>query len=208
MKPIRALVIDDEQIVLDSVTKILKEEKYEVEVTLNGREGLRKAIQNDYDIVLTDIRMPDIGGMRVLRDIKRAKPSLPVVMITGYPSVKAAIQAMKLGAGDFIEKPFTPEQLSLAVAAALRKAKTHPPEDQTVLHKNEILEVLERAATDSEFTAKLLYLGADALDEYDLTAAEKLAILTGDIHWIEEHIASLTPVQRRWLEHRVGAEIW
>jgi DNA-binding NtrC family response regulator len=208
MKPIRALVIDDEQIVLDSVTKILKEEKYEVEVTLNGREGLQKAIQNDYDIVLTDIRMPDIGGMRVLRDIKRAKPSLPVVMITGYPSVKAAIQAMKLGAGDFIEKPFTPEQLSLAVAAALRKAKTHPPEDQTIIHKNEILEVLERAATDSEFTAKLLYLGADALDEYDLTAAEKLAILTGDIHWIEEHIASLTPVQRRWLEHRVGAEIW
>jgi len=208
MRPFRALVIDDEQIVLDSVTKILKEEKYEVEVTLSGREGVQKAIQNEYDIVLTDIRMPDIGGMRVLRDIKRAKPSLPVVMITGYPSVKAAIQAMKLGAGDFIEKPFTPEQLSLAVDAALRKAKTHPPEDQTILHKNEILEVLERAATDSQFTAKLLYLGADALDEYDLTAAEKLAILTGDIHWIEEHIASLTPVQRRWLEHRVGAEIW
>jgi DNA-binding NtrC family response regulator len=208
MKPFRALVIDDEQIVLDSVTKILQEEKYEVEVTLNGREGIQKAIRNEYDIVLTDIRMPDIGGMRVLRDIKRAKPSLPVVMITGYPSVKAAIQAMKLGAGDFIEKPFTPEQLSLAVAAALRKAKAHPPEDQTVIHKNEILEVLERAATDSEFTAKLLYLGADALDEYDLTAAEKLAILTGDIHWIEEHIAPLTPVQRRWLEHRVGAEIW
>jgi DNA-binding NtrC family response regulator len=208
MKPFRALVIDDEQIVLDSVTKILKEEKYEVEVTLSGRDGVQKAIQNEYDIVLTDIRMPDIGGMRVLRDIKRAKPSLPVVMITGYPSVKSAIQAMKLGAGDFIEKPFTPEQLSLAVDAALRKAKTHPPENQTIIHKNEILEVLERAATDSEFTAKLLYLGADALDEYDLTAAEKLAILTGDIHWIEEHITPLTPVQRRWLEHRVGAEIW
>ena len=208
MKSFRALVIDDEQIVLDSVKKILQEEKYEVEVTLNGREGVQKAIQNDYDIVLTDIRMPDIGGMRVLRDIKRAKPSLPVVIITGYPSVKSAIQSMKLGAGDFIEKPFTPEQLSLAVAAALRKAKIHPPEDQAIIHKNEILEVLERAATDSEFTAKLLYLGADALDEYDLTAAEKLAILTGDTPWIEEHIAPLTPVQRRWLEHRVGMEVW
>ena len=208
MKSFRALVIVDEQIVLDSVKKILQEEKYEVEVTLNGREGVQKAIQNDYDIVLTDIRMPDIGGMRVLRDIKRAKPSLPVVIITGYPSVKSAIRSMKLGAGDFIEKPFTPEQLSLAVAAALRKAKIHPPEDQAIIHKNEILEVLERAATDSEFTAKLLYLGADALDEYDLTAAEKLAILTGDIPWIEEHIAPLNPVQRRWLEHRVGMEVW
>jgi hypothetical protein len=148
--------------------------------------------------------MPDIGGMRFFG------PNAPNLLswspITGYPSV-CGDPGDEAGA-DFIEKPFTPEQLTLAVAAALRKAKTHPPEDQTIIHKNEILEVLERAATDSEFTAKLLYLGADALDEYDLTAAEKLAILTGDIHWIEEHIAPLTPVQRRWLEHRVGAEIW
>src|SRR4030042_5780239 len=145
MEKMKALVIDDERIVLDSVSRILKEEDFKVDTAQSGLEGLKQAIERPYDIVLTDLRMPDIGGMRVLRDIKRAKPSLPVVMITGYPSVKAAIQAMKLGAGDFIEKPFTPEQLSLAVAAALRKAKTHPPEDQTILHKNEILEVLERA---------------------------------------------------------------
>jgi DNA-binding NtrC family response regulator len=207
MKPMRALVIDDDQIVLDSVVKILKEE-YEVEVTLRGKDGLQKAMRDPYDIVLTDIRMPDIGGMRVLRDVKRVKPSLPVVMITGYASVKSAIQAMKLGASDYIEKPFTPEQLSLAVASSLRKAQIHPPGEQGLIHKNELLEVLERAATDSEFTAKLLYQGADALDEYDLTPAEKLAVLTGDIHWIEEHIAPLAPIQRRWLEHRVGAEIW
>ena len=208
MKAMKALVIDDEQIVLDSVSKILKEEKYEVDVSLSGRQGLDWAIQKQYDIVLTDIRMPDIGGMRVLRDIKRAKPSLPVVMITGYASVKSAVQAMKLGAADYLEKPFTPEELLKAVASALNRAASRPPEEQTLIHKEEMIKVLERAASDNEFIANLLYSGADALDEYSLTGPEKLAMLTGDIEWIEKHIGPLTSVQRRWLEQRLSAEIW
>ena len=87
MEKNKALVIDDEQIVVDSVSKILKDETYEVDVSISGREGLNQAVQKEYAIVLTDIRMPDIGGMRVLRDIKRAKPSLPVVMMTGYVEI-------------------------------------------------------------------------------------------------------------------------
>jgi len=87
MEKNKALVIDDEQIVVDSVSKILTDENYEVDVSLSGREGLNQAVQKEYDIVLTDIRMPDIGGMRVLRDVKRARPSLPVVMMTGYVEI-------------------------------------------------------------------------------------------------------------------------
>jgi len=208
MKKQKALVIDDEQVVLDSVNKILKDENYEVDVTLSGREGLNWAIQKKYDIVLTDIRMPDIGGMRVLRDIKRAKPSLPVVMITGYASVQSSVQAMKLGAADYIEKPFTPEQLINAVASALDTAATKPPEEQALIHKEEMITILERAAFDSEFIAQLLYKGADALEEYDLTGPEKLALLTGDIEWIEKNIGPLKPNQKLWLEQRLSAEIW
>jgi DNA-binding NtrC family response regulator len=208
MKAMKALVIDDEQIVLDSVSKILKEENYNVDVSLSGRQGLDWAIQKQYDIVLTDIRMPDIGGMRVLRDIKRAKPLLPVVMITGYSSVQSAVQAMKLGAADYLEKPFTPEELLKAVASALNIAATRPPEEQTLIHKEEMINVLERAGSDNEFIANLLYRGADALEEYTLTGPEKLALLTGDIEWIEKHIGPLTSVQRRWLEQRLSAEIW
>jgi len=208
MKKQKALVIDDEQVVLDSVNKILKDENYEVDVTLSGREGLNWAIQKKYDIVLTDIRMPDIGGMRVLRDIKRAKPSLPVVMITGYASVRSSVQAMKLGAADYIEKPFTPEQLINAVASALDTAATKPPEEQALIHKEEMITILERAAFDSEFIAQLLYKGADALEEYDLTGPEKLALLTGDIEWIEKNIGPLKPNQKLWLEQRLSAEIW
>lgn len=208
MKPKKALVIDDEQVVLDSVTKILTDEDYEVDVSPSGREGLQWAIGRDYDIVLTDIRMPDIGGMRVLRDIKRAKPSLPVVMITGYASVESSVQAMKLGAADYIEKPFTPVQLLKAVASVLDIAATQEPEEQTVIHKEEMIKVLERASSDSEFIANLLYQGADALEEYELTGPERLAVLTGDIEWIEEQIGPLTPIQKKWLEQRLSADIW
>ena len=208
MKTIKALVIDDEQIVLDSVRKILKEENYEVDVSLSGRQGLEWAIQKQYDIVLTDIRIPDIGGMRVLRDVKRAKPSIAVIMITGYATVKSAVQAMKLGATDYLEKPFTPEELLTAVAEALDIAATQPPEEQALIHKDEMIRILDRTASDSEFSANLLYHGTDALDEYDLTGPEKLALITGDIAWIEEHIGPLTPSQRRWLEHRLECEIW
>ena len=208
MKKQKALVIDDEQVVLDSVSKILTDENYEVDVSLSGREGLNWAIQKEYDIVLTDIRMPDIGGMRVLRDIKRANPSLPVVMITGYASIQSSVQAMKLGAADYIEKPFTPDQLMEAVNSALDIAARKPPEEQALIHKEEIIAILERAASDSEFIAQLLYKGADALEEYNLTGPEKLALLTGDIEWIEKNLGPLKPNQRIWLEHRLSAEIW
>ncbi len=204
----RALVIDDEQIVLDSVSRILKDENYEVDVTLSGRDGIDRAIKGRYDIVLTDIRMPDIGGMRVLRDVKRAKPSLPVVMITGYASIQSSVQAMKMGAADYIEKPFTPDVLLKAVASAIDMAATQEPEAQQIIHKEEILKVLERAASDSEFIASLLYQGSEALEKYDLTGPEKLAILTGDIEWIEAQIGILTPNQKKWLQQRLGAEIW
>ncbi len=208
MEQKKALVIDDEQIVLDSVSKILTGENYEVDVSLSGRKGLESAIQKDYDIVLTDIRMPDIGGMRVLRDIKRAKPSLPVVIITGYATVRSAVQAMKLGAADYLEKPFTPDQLLKAVASALEMASTQVPEEQELIHKEEMIKVLERASSDSLFFTSLLEDAADALDEYDLTGPEKLALLTGDVEWIEEQIGPLTRSQRRWLEVRRSAEIW
>ena len=197
MEKKKVLVIDDEQIVLDSVSQILIDENYEVDISLSGREGLDWAIERPYDIILTDIRMPDIGGMRVLRDIKRVKSSLPVLIITGYATTKSAVQAMKLGAAEYIEKPFEPEQLLEAVARAL--GLSPEDEEQGLIHKEEMAKVLERAESDDEFFANLLEAGADALDEYDLTKAEKLAIVTGDVRWIEDQVGRLTRPQRRML---------
>jgi DNA-binding response OmpR family regulator len=151
--------------------------------------------------------MPDIGGMLVLRDIKRAKPALPVIIITGYANVQTAVQAMKLGAADYIEKPFSPEQLLKALDRAIENAATRMPEQQALVHKEEILSILERAAADSDFVYKLLHRWADALEEYDLTGPEKLALLTGDIEWIEKQVGPLTDKQKRWLQRPLSAEV-
>jgi len=197
MEKKKALVIDDEQIVLDSVGTLLQDKGFEVDVCIKGREGLDWAIERNYDVVLTDIRMPDVGGMRVLRDVKRIHPALPVIMITGYASVDSAVQAMKLGAADYIEKPFEPEQLIDAVNRAL--GVSQEAEEQELIHKEEVAKVLERAESDDEFFMKLLERSVDALDEYDLTKPEKLALVTGDVRWIEDQLGRLTRSQRRML---------
>jgi len=197
MEKKKALVIDDEQIVLDSVGTLLRDEGFDVDVSLSGRQGLDWAIERKYDVILTDIRMPDIGGMRVLRDVKRIHQSLPVIMITGYASVNSAVQSMKLGAADYIEKPFEPEQLIDSVNRAL--GLSAEAEEQELVHKDEVGKVLERAESDDDFFMKLLEQSVDALDEYDLTKAEKLAIVTGDVRWIEDHLGRLTRAQRRML---------
>jgi CheY-like chemotaxis protein len=204
----KALVIDDEQVVLDKVSTILTDENYEVDVSLSGRQGLDWATHKHYDIILTDIRMPDIGGMRVLRDIKMARPSLPVVIISGYATIQSAEHALKLGATDYLEKPFTREQLLNTVASALDISAHKAPGEQRLIHKEEMIKVLDRAGSDNEFIFSLLNYGADALDEYELSGPEKLALLTGDISWIEDQIGHLTPSQKRWLELRKESGIW
>ena len=204
----KALVIDDEQIVLDSVKRILSQENFDVDIASSSRIGLGLALNNPYDIVLTDIRMPEIGGMTILRDVKRAKPSVPVVIITGYATVQSSVQAMKLGATDYIEKPFTPEELIKRVMAAIDAAGSAEPEEQRVVHREEILRVLDRAGSDLAFAGSLFLKGADALEEYHLTAAEKLAVLTGDIAWLEEHVGKLTEKQMLWLIQKLSKEVW
>jgi DNA-binding NtrC family response regulator len=207
MVPSKVLVIDDEQVMLNSVKRILDQAGFDVEMTLSGRQGLEWALHKTYDLVITDIRMPDIGGMIVLRDIKRAKPELPVMLITGYSNVQSAVQAKKLGAADYVEKPFTPDQLLRIVKAAIAHAANAASEKQNLVHKEQILAILDRAATDGDFVYKLLHRWADALEEYHLTGPEKLALLTGDIGWIEKHTGPLTEKQKRWLERPISSEV-
>jgi DNA-binding NtrC family response regulator len=204
----RILVIDDERIVIDSIAKILKEEHIDVDSTLSGRHGVEMALQKEYDLVLSDLRMPDIGGMRVLRDIKRVKPQLPVVIITGYATVPSAVQAMKLGAAEILEKPFSPDGLVYTVQKAMTAPAAEAVEAPGVVHRDEILRLLERAATDQNLVYELMHCGADALADFQFTNAEKLAILTADIEWIEKHVGQLSSVQRKWLDARRNSEIW
>ena len=121
MPDARILVVDDELIVCESCRRILEEEAYEVEVALSGQEAFDKMKENTFDIVITDLKMPTIDGMDVLRHVRKEYPDTIVIMITGFSTVETAVEAMKLGAFDYIPKPFTPDEVSIVVKKALEK---------------------------------------------------------------------------------------
>jgi DNA-binding NtrC family response regulator len=121
MAKARLLVIDDEEIVLKSCRKILEGEGHQVFVALSGREAFDLLAKEPIDVVITDIKMPGMDGMEVLERMKREYPDILVIMITGYSTVQSAVQAMKLGAFDYIPKPFTPDEVSVVVEKALEK---------------------------------------------------------------------------------------
>ncbi len=120
----RILVIDDESIVRMSCNRALSPEGYEVVSAQNGSEGLKILEEGQFDIVLTDLKMPDIDGIEVLRKIKEKWPETEVIIITGYQTVDTAVKSIKLGAFDYVEKPFTPDTLIAAVSDAMAHKRT------------------------------------------------------------------------------------
>jgi DNA-binding NtrC family response regulator len=117
----KILVIDDEMIVCESCKRILEEEGYEVETALSGEEAFDKMKTSPFDIVITDLKMPGIGGMEVLKTFRKEYPDTIIIMITGFSTVETAVEAMKLGAFDYIPKPFTPDEVSIVVKKAIEK---------------------------------------------------------------------------------------
>jgi len=123
MARIKILVIDDELIVRESLIGWLKKEGYEVRGAEGGRRALEMLKEQDYDLAFLDFKMPDMNGIEVLGHIKGSYPQTLVVMITAYGSVENAVEAMKLGANDYLMKPFEPEQLMLLVEKLLQQKK-------------------------------------------------------------------------------------
>lgn len=112
------LFVDDEQIVLDSARKLLRKDDVRLEVALDAAQGLASLERGGIDIVLTDLMMPGMDGLELLKTIKERWPAIPVVMVTGYATISTAMQAMKLGAFDYIAKPFTRAELRGVVRRA------------------------------------------------------------------------------------------
>jgi DNA-binding response OmpR family regulator len=115
------LVIDDEQIVHESVRRVLEEEGYRVEGALRVDQALAMLSRESYDLVLTDLMMPDRSGMDAVDAIARDLPDTGVVMFTGFATVDSAVQSLKLGALDYLPKPFTPQELIDVTQRALQK---------------------------------------------------------------------------------------
>jgi DNA-binding NtrC family response regulator len=122
----RILIIDDEEIVRTSCRRILEPEGYAVKTADQGSHGLAILESHPIDLVLTDLMMPDIDGIEVLRSIKEKWPETEVIIMTGYGTVKTAVRAMKIGVFDYLEKPFTPADLLSLTGKALRRNRLAP----------------------------------------------------------------------------------
>lgn len=115
------LVVDDEEVIREGMSRILSAEGYHVDTSASGRRAIEKTQEIDFDVVITDLKMPGMDGMEVLKTIKILQPEVPVIIITGYSTVDTAVEAMKKGAFDYIAKPFTSE----LIIEKVRKAIDH-----------------------------------------------------------------------------------
>ncbi len=166
MERSKILVVDDEAVIREGVRRILERSGMEVATSSGGRAALAMAQETDFDLVVTDLKMPGMNGIEVLKAIKVLQPEVPVIIITGFSTVDTAVEAMKNGAFDYIAKPFTPDQLTGKVTAALaqkavltenlllkKELKEHHGFDQFIGESREMQKIYRRiiqvAPTDS-----------------------------------------------------------
>lgn len=116
----RLLVVDDEEAICEGCRRIFTRQGFAVEKTSDAQQGLHMAEENDYAAILLDIKMPTMTGIEFLEQLRVRRPSVPVILMTGYPSVPNAISAIRLGAAGYVTKPFTPEEISSAVHKHVR----------------------------------------------------------------------------------------
>ena len=120
----KLLVVDDEPVICQACHRIFSRQGFDVEESTDAREGLNRATEGDYSAVLLDIKMPEMDGMQFLAELREEKPDVPVMIMTGYPSIPNAASAVRLGASDYITKPFTPEGITQAVRRILIDHRT------------------------------------------------------------------------------------
>ncbi len=117
----KILCVDDEPVILDSFRKILVLDGYSIDTVENGKEALGLIQTHHYDFVFTDLKMPIMDGIDVVKSVKHMRPDIDVVIITGYATVETAVECMKYGAMDYVQKPFTDDELTAFVNKLLIK---------------------------------------------------------------------------------------
>jgi len=157
------LIIDDEEFIRDNLNRILEKEGYEIILAERGSDGINVVGSNDIDLILLDLNLPDMNGIEVLKKVKQLSPSTLVIVITGYATVDSAVEALKLGAYDYIKKPFKADAIKLIVKLAL----------ETLLLKKEV-DVLKKMTkiettiiAESEAMREVFKIAADVARHSD-----------------------------------------
>lgn len=119
----RILIVEDDEGLRKGLEEMMREEGYEVVAVENGKLALQKLKEEDFDVILTDLVMPEISGMDLLTEVKRIKPEVKVIIITAFATIDSAVEAIKKGASDYIEKPFKINEVQNTVRKVLEEAK-------------------------------------------------------------------------------------
>lgn len=119
----RLLIVDDDTAHLSMLETLLKSLSYAIECVQDGADAIRQVQKNPYDLVLMDVRMANVGGMEALKEIKHFNPAVPVIIMTAYSSVDKAVEAMRLGADDYLTKPLNFEELKLSIERVTQHLK-------------------------------------------------------------------------------------
>ncbi|MCK4486193.1 MAG: response regulator [Desulfobacterales bacterium] len=136
MKP-RLLIVDDEEMFLEYLSKRLINRKYNVTTCLTGEEALERVRNHDFDVIILDVLMPGIDGIEALREIKNLKPLTEVIMLTGHASPESGIEAMRHGAYDYFRKPCDTEDL----VSKINKAYERKAEQEARIRAAEVAEI-------------------------------------------------------------------
>ena len=197
-KEMKILIVDDEDIVHKSCQRILRDENYAIDSAYSAEEALDKIEKISYDLIISDLMMPGMGGMEFLRIIKELQMDVTVIIFTGYATAETARKALKMGAFDYIPKPFTPEEFREVVQNALEAQK-----------KNSNVQMLDLMAIVShelkspvsvvQTTAETLYGGY--LGNLEPQQQEIVEKIIRNCHYLEDIIRSYIDLSKMELDN-------
>ena len=152
MKDKSVLIVDDEKNIRLTLSQALEVLEVETDTAANGEEALAKLKEKEFGLILLDLKMPGMDGMEVLRQVSRIRPDIRIIIITAYGTVESAVEAMKLGAADFIQKPFAAEEIRELVSRVIDREKL---DEQKAVDYASSIELAKRCIGDRHFDAAI-----------------------------------------------------
>src|SRR6187549_2330088 len=119
----KVLLIEDDTNIATGLQKVMRANGYDVAISARGDEGLKRAMEEEFDAVITDLKLPGLDGLELVKQLHQAKPKLPILLITAHGSTETAIEATKWGAFDYVPKPFEVEELLDLTAKAIQSSR-------------------------------------------------------------------------------------
>jgi len=155
MKHKSVLIVDDEKNIRLTLSQALEILEVETDTAANGEEALSKLKEKEFGLILLDLKMPGMDGMEVLRQVSEIRPDIRIIIITAYGTVESAVEAMKLGAADFIQKPFVTEEIRELVSRVIGREKL---DEKKAVDYGSSIELAKRCIGDRHFDAAIEHM--------------------------------------------------